>query len=122
MNAIDTTALTPPPPRASDRDARVTPAAGEPASGDQARAAERSEPPERPEMEALLEQFARRNTSLSFEMDDESGRTVILVRDSATSEVIKQIPSEDMLRVAQRLEAHLADLDDGTGLFLSDTA
>ena len=124
MNAIDTTTLTQQPARATDQDARAARvgklAAAESKRAGGERAAERTEPPPREEMEALLERFARKNTSLSFKLDDESGRTVILVRDSATSEVIKQIPSEDMLRVAQRLEAHLQNLDDGAGLLLTD--
>ena len=125
MNPIDVTALQPAPPsRAPERDGGgVAAVRGKPDRSEAVEskaAASSPQPPKASEMEALLERFERKNTSLSFQVDDSSGRTVILVRDSATSEVIKQIPSEDMLRVAQRLEAHLENLYDGAGLLLSD--
>ena len=41
---------------------------------------------------------------LEFRIDDNSGRTVITVRDSDTQEVIRQIPSEQLLDVAARIE------------------
>jgi flagellar protein FlaG len=41
---------------------------------------------------------------LEFRIDDNSGRTVITVRDSETQEVIRQIPSEQLLDVAARIE------------------
>lgn len=39
--------------------------------------------------------------NLSFSVDDLSGRSVIKLRDKSTDEVIKQIPSEELLKVAQ---------------------
>ena len=41
--------------------------------------------------------------NLEFYIDDASGKTVITVRDTATKEVIRQIPSEDMLAISARL-------------------
>ena len=125
MNPIDATALqTAQAARAPERDAggvgAVREAPARPQAARPESAASEPQPPQASEMEALLERFERKNTNLSFQVDDSSGRTVIQVRDSETSEVLKQIPSEDMLRVAQRLEAHLENLDDGAGLLLSD--
>lgn len=40
---------------------------------------------------------------LHFSLDSDSGRTVVLVTDSE-GETIRQIPSEDLLRLAERLE------------------
>ncbi len=40
---------------------------------------------------------------LTFSVDKDSGRTVIKVVDSNTKEVIRQFPSEEMLRVAKEL-------------------
>jgi flagellar protein FlaG len=42
---------------------------------------------------------------LQFSVDKESGRTVIKVVDSKTEEVIRQIPSEETLRIAQNLDS-----------------
>lgn len=76
----------------------------------------------RKELDATLERIAAKDTRLSFKVDDDSGRTVITVRDASTSEVLKQIPSEEMLEIARRLEAHLDQSGDGSGLLLADEA
>lgn len=44
--------------------------------------------------------FAR---ELQFRVDDASGRTVITVRNAATDEVVRQIPSEEVLELAARI-------------------
>lgn len=40
---------------------------------------------------------------LAFSMDEVSGRVVVTVTDSASGEVIRQIPSEDALKLAESL-------------------
>lgn len=42
--------------------------------------------------------------SLRFNIDDETGKTIVKVMDSQTQEVIKQIPSEEMLAIAKALD------------------
>lgn len=44
------------------------------------------------------------NRELQFSIDETSGRTVIKVIDAETSEVIRQIPSEELLELARHLE------------------
>lgn len=39
--------------------------------------------------------------SLEFRVDSASGRTVLTVRDSETGDLIRQIPSEEVLRLAE---------------------
>jgi len=51
---------------------------------------------------------------LSFSVDNDSGRTIIKVMDSETDEVIRQIPSEEVLNLAQYLQ-DASDLN-STGL------
>ncbi|NQD80909.1 flagellar protein FlaG [Pseudomonas sp. CrR14] len=41
---------------------------------------------------------------LNFSVDDSSGRVVVKVTDGATGEVIRQLPSEEALRLAENLE------------------
>jgi len=43
------------------------------------------------------------NNSLQFSIDDETGTTVVKVIDKETDEVIKQIPSEEMLALAKAI-------------------
>jgi len=54
-----------------------------------------------------LREFAssqRRDMEIS--VDKDSGRFVVKVLDSKTKEVVRQIPSEDLLRVARQLDAN----------------
>lgn len=51
------------------------------------------------------------NRDLQFSIDEDSGRTVVKVLDTETKEIIRQIPSEELLRMASYLT-------DGGGLLL----
>lgn len=57
------------------------------------------------EIEAVarqLESFLKRvSRSLEFHVDDASGRTVCSVRDGETGDLIRQIPNEEVLRLAE---------------------
>ena len=41
--------------------------------------------------------------TLEFRVDDKSGHVVVSVHNAATGEVIRQIPNEETLRIAERL-------------------
>ena len=68
-----------------------------PESGDDLRSGSR-------DLEAVvnkLNDFVQQvNRELNFSVDEHSGRTIIKVVDSATNEVIRQIPPEEVLSVA----------------------
>lgn len=52
-----------------------------------------------------LQSYADRlDRNLEFSVDDSSGRTVVTVRDGSTEEVIRQIPSEEALRLANDVD------------------
>lgn len=67
----------------------------------------RSEP-SRDDIEAAvksLSDYAQRiDRNLNFSIDEASGRTVIKVIDAETDRVVRQIPSEETLSMARRLE------------------
>ncbi|MFW1677660.1 flagellar protein FlaG [Pontibacter sp. JAM-7] len=42
--------------------------------------------------------------TLNFSVDDEAGQTVIRVIDKSNDELIRQIPSEDFLKITQHIE------------------
>lgn len=44
------------------------------------------------------------NNSLQFNIDDDTGKTVVKVVDSSTQEVIRQFPSEEMLTIAKAID------------------
>jgi flagellar protein FlaG len=55
--------------------------------------------------------------SFRFNVDEESGRTVVTVLDRETGEIIRQIPSQEILEISARLDAALSG-----GLFLAELA
>ena len=61
-----------------------------------------------PDMSQILQAsekyFQQRNQHLSFSVDDASGRMVVSVIDTQTSEVIRQFPGEEALAVSRRLQ------------------
>ncbi len=56
--------------------------------------------------------------SLRFDIDDGTGITVITVRDRETEEVIRQIPSEEVLALARYFAEASGDKGDSKGLLL----
>ncbi len=65
------------------------------------------------QMVAELESFFNANKrSLSFQIDDDSGKSVVTIKEVDTDEIIRQIPSEEMLKFAVKLS-------DLSGLFLN---
>ncbi|MGH8241288.1 MAG: flagellar protein FlaG [Steroidobacteraceae bacterium] len=61
--------------------------------------------PAKADIEAVarqLESFLKRvSRSLEFHVDDASGRMVCSVRDAETGDLIRQIPNEEVLRLAE---------------------
>jgi flagellar protein FlaG len=54
--------------------------------------------------DAMQEFVQPLNNTLQFSVDQDSGKTVVKVVDSATSKVIKQIPSEEAVALAKALD------------------
>ena len=52
----------------------------------------------------FLENIGGKNSELAISTDKETQRIVVKVLDSKTKEVIKQIPSEDLLALAEHLQ------------------
>jgi flagellar protein FlaG len=55
-------------------------------------------------VQQLNEIMRANNRTLSFRVDELSGRTVITVLDAATKEVVRQIPPPELLAVMHRLQ------------------
>ena len=53
--------------------------------------------------EDLNEHIRLFNTKVSFTVDDDTGQTVIHIRDTETDEVLREVPAEDMLKLAAKL-------------------
>jgi flagellar protein FlaG len=65
-------------------------------------------PPGRDQVKEAVQEIRRVVTpvaqSLQFSIDEATGKTVVRVVDSATQEVIRQIPSEEVLAIARALD------------------
>ena len=62
----------------------------------------------------LNDAMAMFSTDISFSIDKDTGKTVIKVIDNSTKEVIRQIPPEDVLRIAARIKELVGILYDHT--------
>lgn len=67
-------------------------------------------------VESVNEGLQLVQTGLRFKVDDASGRTIVNIVDKETDEVIRSIPSEDMLRIASRLREAIDAMSGGAGL------
>jgi flagellar protein FlaG len=61
------------------------------------------------QLESYLRSVGR---SVQFSIDEESGETVVSIRDAETGEMIRQIPSAEALRLAQSLGSQSNSLID----------
>lgn len=52
------------------------------------------------------------NKSLQFRVDESTGEMIVSICDSETGEVIRQVPGEEALRIAQSLEDRLSGILD----------
>lgn len=72
---------------------------------------------ESPDLEQLTEAVAKLNDHLQnvrrdlhFSIDDASGQTVVRVVNTETEELIRQIPSEEVLRISQTIKEQMENL------------
>ncbi|WP_374512587.1 flagellar protein FlaG [Niveibacterium sp.] len=70
------------------------------------------------EVKKAVDPMAR---NLQFSIDEDTGRTVVRVVDSATKEVIRQIPSEEVLAIAKALD-NMDGEKKASGVFLKQKA
>lgn len=59
------------------------------------------------------------NRDLHFSVDDDSGRTVIKVFNSETAELVRQIPSEEVIKLSETIRE---SIEGGTGFIVQTSA
>lgn len=62
--------------------------------------------------EALRAQLEATRTKLCFEKDETSGKMVVRLKDATTGEIVRQIPPDEMLKIAQSIDRYLGLLVD----------
>jgi flagellar protein FlaG len=65
-------------------------------------------------IDRLNQQLKANGRDLSFQMDEDINRPIITVRNIETGEVVRQIPSEEIIRMAHTLE-------EGKGLMFNES-
>ena len=98
-------------PASPGRPAQLLPASGSVDSAARATAVAAPSDSNRPDparineaLKEVREAIAPVAQNLLFSIDDDTGHTVIKIIDSSTHEVIKQIPSEEILAIAKALD------------------
>lgn len=66
-------------------------------------------PPERSKVEQVVKELKQLvdpivANGLNFSIDDSTGKTIVRITDGETGEMIRQIPSEEMLAIAESLD------------------
>lgn len=111
-------ASTPPPPRQASlapglqmangatrpRDATQPAQAPDPSVGEASAEKQGGMEKLRAAVEKIQEFVSSTASDIKFSIDEDSGRTVVRVIDRETQEVIRQIPSQEMLDLAQALD------------------
>jgi flagellar protein FlaG len=100
----------------------ITPPQGEPAKATPVASvkpvADISDTAVRQALDVVNQAVAMEQRSLNFSIDDVSGRAVIKVTDFATNELIKQIPTEELLKVAQDIKRLQEEMGQSIGLLI----
>jgi len=59
------------------------------------------------------------NRQLSFSIDDRSDRAIVKVTDSVSGEVIRQIPSEEVLALSEKIKELQSDVGSAVGVLFN---
>lgn len=59
------------------------------------------------------------NRNLNFSFNEDSGKSVVQVTDSETGELIRQIPSEEVLRLSERIKDLQTDVGAAVGVLFN---
>ncbi|MAD17382.1 MAG: flagellar biosynthesis protein FlaG [Alteromonadaceae bacterium] len=63
-----------------------------------------------------------RNKQLNFSVDEDSGKQVVKVTDSESGDVIRQIPTEEVLNLSRRIQDLQMDVGSAVGMFFNKQA
>ena len=55
-------------------------------------------------VEKVKQHIEMTNSTLDFSIDEDSGKTIVRITDRATGDLIRQVPSEEMLQIARSLD------------------
>lgn len=71
--------------------------------------------------ESNIKDFSIQSRALEFNVAEESGRTVVTVLDKESKDIIRQIPSEEFIRVAEKLSELSEEMKRTRGVLFDET-
>ena len=71
------------------------------------------------DIEAMNKKMSQLNVQLTFELREDQNQNIVKVLDQATGEVVRQIPTEDFLKMSERIDAIMSELSDVKGALVN---
>ena len=76
-----------------------------------------------PELDGAVQEIQSflqtQNRNLAFTVDEGTNRSVVTVKDSTSGDVIRQIPSDEVLRLAERIKDLQQDIGSSVGVLFN---
>ncbi|KZN13484.1 flagellar protein FlaG [Marinomonas sp. TW1] len=74
---------------------------------------------EPPDIEVMNKKLSQLNVHLTFEMSEDRDHNIVKVLDQATGDVVRQIPTEEFLKMSDRIDAIMSQLSDIKGTLVN---
>ena len=91
-------------------------------SGNQGQASQSSPKIEPQQVEKVNQKMAQLSVHLSFEVNEGGDQNVVKVMDQTTGDVVRQIPTEEFLKMSERIDAIMSQLSEVKGSLVNSQA
>ncbi|MCB5162861.1 flagellar protein FlaG [Marinomonas algarum] len=71
------------------------------------------------DIETANQKMAQLNVRLTFEMSEDQKQNIVKVLDQSTGDVVRQIPTEEFLKMSDRIDAIMSQLSDIKGTLVN---
>ncbi|GGN16046.1 MULTISPECIES: flagellar protein FlaG [Marinomonas] len=71
------------------------------------------------EIESANRKMSQLNVQLSFEMTEDSKYNIVKVLDQTTGDVVRQMPTEEFIKMSERIDAIMSQLSDVKGTLVN---
>lgn len=78
-----------------------------------------SAPIEPSDLQAMNQKLSQLNVHLTFEMTEDRAQNIVKVLDQSTGDVVRQIPTEEFLKMSERIDAIMSQLSDIKGTLVN---
>ncbi|NLQ18801.1 flagellar protein FlaG [Marinomonas sp. M1K-6] len=78
-----------------------------------------SAPVEPNDLKAMNKKLSQLNVHLTFEMTEDRAQNIVKVLDQSTGDVVRQIPTEEFLKMSERIDAIMSQLSDIKGTLVN---